>query len=321
MLKKSLKQQTAKTKHFWTQKCEQLLAHEAMIEEKDAEIAALKVLTSTSHATDVVPDPISEVTETSVLSEESTVSLGRQGKAPPVDAYTGSDPELQFDDWLPTLERAAKWNNWSDEEKVMQLAGHLRGKAAREYSLLSSEKKQSFTTAVQALQVHLDLGSCGWAAQEFRNAVQMDKESVSDYITRLERSFQIAYGQEYLSIKTRDAFLFSQLQAGLKLTLIESPAVSGSTSYKQLCITAKQEKKRQRELRRLRQQQDRQIRTQSSRQVSGYHSSSRPTNLILDLHVSVMCVVKQITLQNNVNYAKVKALLWNQSPKRYLLLL
>ena len=47
-----------------------------MIEEKDAEIATLKVLTSTSHATDVVPDPISEVTETSVLSEESTVSHG-----------------------------------------------------------------------------------------------------------------------------------------------------------------------------------------------------------------------------------------------------
>ena len=161
-----------------------------------------------------------------------------------MDAYTGSDPELWFNDWLPTLEQAAKWNNWSDEEKVMQLAGHLRGKAAREYSLLSSEEKQSFTTAVQALKVCLDPGSCALAAQEFRNTVQMDKESVSDYITRLERSFQIAYGQEHLSIKTRDAFLFSQLQAGLKLTLIEIPAVSGSTSYKQLCITAKHEEMR-----------------------------------------------------------------------------
>ena len=33
----------------------------------------------------------------------------------------------------------------------MQLAEHLRGKAAREYSLLSSEKKRAFPTAVQAL--------------------------------------------------------------------------------------------------------------------------------------------------------------------------
>ena len=53
-----------------------------------------------------------------------------------MDAYTGNDPKLRFDDWLPTLERTAQWNNWSDNEKLMQLAGHLRGKAAREYSLL-----------------------------------------------------------------------------------------------------------------------------------------------------------------------------------------
>ena len=58
---------------------------------------------------------------------------------------------------------------------------------------------------------------------------------------------------------------FNQLQAGLKLTLIESPVFSGSTSYKQLCVTAKQEEKRRTELRRLKQQQERQGRTQNSR--------------------------------------------------------
>ena len=71
----------------------------------------------------------------------------------------------------------------------MQLAGHLRGKAAHEYSLLSSEENRTFPTAVQALRAQLDPGSCALAAQEFRNALQCDKESVSDYITRLERSF------------------------------------------------------------------------------------------------------------------------------------
>ena len=91
-------------------------------------------------------------------------------------AYTGSDPELRFEDWLPALERTAKWNNWSGEEKLMQLAGHLRGKAAREYDLLSSEEKQLFPTAVKALQIRLDPGSCALAAQDFRNAVQWDKE-------------------------------------------------------------------------------------------------------------------------------------------------
>ena len=68
----------------------------------------------------------------------------------------------------------------------MQLAGHLLGKTAQEYSLLSSEEKQPFQSAVQALSICLDLVSCALAAQEFRNAVQWDKESVSDCITRLE---------------------------------------------------------------------------------------------------------------------------------------
>ena len=93
----------------------------------------------------------------------------------------------------------------------MQLAGHLRGKAAWEYSLLHSDGKQSFHKAVVALCTRLDPGSCALAAQDFRNAMQYDKESVADYIIRLERLFQIAYGQEHLSSETRDAFLFSQL--------------------------------------------------------------------------------------------------------------
>jgi len=151
--------------------------------EQDTKIAILKALNSgkASSASNVMPDPDNNTVETSILSEASTVSHGRRGKVPPVDAYTGSDPELRFDDWLPTLERAAQWNNWSDDEKLMQLAGHLRGKAAREYSLLSIEEKQLFTTAVKALQIRLDPGSRALAAQDFRNAVQWDKESVSDY--------------------------------------------------------------------------------------------------------------------------------------------
>ena len=39
-----LKKQTAKAKCSRTQKCEQLLAHEAVIDEKDAEITALQAL-------------------------------------------------------------------------------------------------------------------------------------------------------------------------------------------------------------------------------------------------------------------------------------
>ena len=39
-LQKNVRTQTAKAKRFWLQKCEQPLAHEAAIEEKDERIAA-----------------------------------------------------------------------------------------------------------------------------------------------------------------------------------------------------------------------------------------------------------------------------------------
>ena len=37
-----------------------------------------------------------------------------------------------FDNWIPILEQAASWNGWTEEESLMQLAGHLRGRALLE---------------------------------------------------------------------------------------------------------------------------------------------------------------------------------------------
>jgi len=64
--------------------------------------------------------------------------------------------------------------------------------------------------------------------------MQRESEAVSDYIRRLERAFQVAYGHEKLTTETRNALLYNQPHGGLKLTLVESPAVSGSLKYKQL---------------------------------------------------------------------------------------
>jgi hypothetical protein len=48
-------------------------------------------------------------------------------KAPPVDPFNGEKPDLRLNDWLPNLERAALWNGWTDDELLLQFAGHLRG--------------------------------------------------------------------------------------------------------------------------------------------------------------------------------------------------
>ncbi len=44
----------------------------------------------------------------------------RRGRAPPIDPFTGEDPEIRFQDWLPALIRTSKWNQWTAEEDCWQ---------------------------------------------------------------------------------------------------------------------------------------------------------------------------------------------------------
>ena len=161
----------------------------------------------------------------------------RRGKAPPIDPFSADDGAVGFDDWLPSLDRAASWNAWTDEEKLLQLAGHLR---LQEWNLVPQGSRSNFTDAVKSLRSRVDPENQVLAGQEFRHALQGSAESVTDYICRLERLFQIAYGRDGVSAETRDALLYSQLQEGLRYTLIKSPAVSGADSYQQLCMAARE---------------------------------------------------------------------------------
>ena len=81
-----------------------------------------------------VSRPISSVgtVDHGKLTADGHAYIPRRGKAPPIDPFTAEDIGITFDDWLPILERAAIWNEWSPEESLMQLAGHLRGRALQE---------------------------------------------------------------------------------------------------------------------------------------------------------------------------------------------
>ena len=46
----------------------------------------------------------------------AVVCRSRRGKAPLVDPFTGENPEVRLDDWLPSLQRASTWNDWTEEE-------------------------------------------------------------------------------------------------------------------------------------------------------------------------------------------------------------
>ena len=191
--------------------------------------------------------PVGLVPETLTHLEHSAGSASvqqRRGRAPPIEFFSGEDPAITVDDWLPSLERASTWNGWSVTEKLMQLPGYLNGQALQEWRLLSQTEQQDYTMAIQALRGRLDPGSKTMAAQDFRHSLQRSSESVPDFIRRLEKTYQIAYGKDDLNTATRCALLYSQLYEGLCYDLMQSPAVSGAQNYQELCTAAKGEERR-----------------------------------------------------------------------------
>ncbi len=92
---------------------------------------------------------------------------------------------------------------------------------------------------MKALRGRLDPGSKATAAQDFRHTSQGEGESVSDFIRRIEKMFQLAYGGDGMQPETRGTLLYGQLQEGLHHNLMEGPAVSGTVNYQVLCVAAK----------------------------------------------------------------------------------
>ena len=133
---------------------------------------------------------------------------------------------------------------------MLQFAGHLRGKALQEWSLITEAEKESYEDAVAALRARLDPVSLTLAAQDFRHLVQGDEEKVADFICRLEDKFKLAFGRKNMSVETRNALLHGQLQDGLKQELMRAPAVSGAQNFSELCVASRNEEKRLIELKR-----------------------------------------------------------------------
>jgi len=82
----------------------------------------------------------------------------RHGKAPPIDEFSEGESQVNFDDWLPILERAATVNGWTQEETLMQLVRHLRGRALQEWKLLNPTDKTTYYSTIKALRERLDPG-------------------------------------------------------------------------------------------------------------------------------------------------------------------
>lgn len=54
------------------------------------------------------------------------------------------EPETCLHVWLPSLNCAANWNEWTEEELPLQLAGQLCGSALHEWDLLDKASREAF---------------------------------------------------------------------------------------------------------------------------------------------------------------------------------
>ncbi len=150
-LQEALQAEKDRSRQLWTKSCKQLAEQEALLADTEVEVSELKTeLRRTQGTVDVrsarkqtetratdylgpvatrqrqVPTP--EGHGDQVYDPECAVQpRRRRGKAPPVEPFSGENPEVRLDDWLPALQRAAEWNQWTEEELLLQLAGHLRG--------------------------------------------------------------------------------------------------------------------------------------------------------------------------------------------------
>jgi len=130
-----LKKETERVGEMWRMNCAQVYAFDEAITAKDSEIETLRAKVDELQAppgsppmdsTATVPErrpfihppmPGTHTDITPVVTHSVHASgLTRRGKAPPVNEFSGEDPDILLDDWLPSLKRASQWNAWSEED-------------------------------------------------------------------------------------------------------------------------------------------------------------------------------------------------------------
>ena len=117
---------------------------------------------------------------------------------PPFSWFTEESSKTEtFSDWLEQLEAVFQLAGWSEHAKLVNLSTHLRGTVYSFYWSCASKKRSNYGIPVEQLSKHFQ------GAQDFRHTVQSPKESVSDFIYRLELVFCGAYDKEQISTKTK----------------------------------------------------------------------------------------------------------------------
>ena len=98
------------------------------------------------------------------------------------------DDDDDIEDYLRTFERAAKFQDWLEEDWGMRLGSLLKGKAREVYTQLPDDDAQDYDTLKEALLRKFHLNSEQYR-QRFRETRRQAGETTRDFVLKLERWF------------------------------------------------------------------------------------------------------------------------------------
>ena len=66
---------------------------------------------------------------------------------------------IQLSTELPIGARGTNVDGWMEDERLIQLAGHLHGRALQEWNLIPPAEYQTYQSSTAALRMRLDCGN------------------------------------------------------------------------------------------------------------------------------------------------------------------
>ena len=121
-LREALDSSKVRIKEIWKLSCGQVTEFDEVLAARDAEISQLKSQliarrgtratsssgTSSIPDTVLVPTVIPDTVSVPTVTGSTTTREARRGRAPPINLFSGEDPEIHLDDWLPSLRQASQ---------------------------------------------------------------------------------------------------------------------------------------------------------------------------------------------------------------------
>ena len=128
------------------------------------------------------------------------------------EPFTGTKGDLK--EWLLHFETCSRWNDWSYDEKGVNLAMSLRGNAQQILGELSPHEVEDFDSIKAVLKRRFDPAEKETLRRiEFRNRMKKKDESVSEFGFALNRLASSAYRQ--MPAEARETIVIDHFVNGL----------------------------------------------------------------------------------------------------------